>query len=455
MSFSPTMDFARDLFDRFEGHWQLEPRGIYCPGYSTEENEAINMVATKAQAMGMERHIDVAGNNYFVMRGENRTAPVFMTGSHVDAVPEGGRYDGRAGVVAGMAAAHYLHEHNIVPPQDYVVVVWRNEESAWFRKDCVGSRLAVGGQGLSADFLDNAKHRTSAERIATHMDAVGVNACVLSQALAQGEALFPIDQVGAYVEQHIEQERDLLEQKISVGIVTAIRGNMRTPETVRFLGKADHSGACPMKRREDAARALFHTATEFDQTIDGLALLGADAVWTVPELGTPGASSTTVCKEAYGRFEVRSTDESVLNAAKEMLIRTAKAKAKKYKAELILDPEAIAISPPALMDERVQNLLEQAAQAHNISYQRMPSGAGHDAGILAKAGVPASVLFTRHAGRSHLADELLGKTPEDNPFAVDSDFAHSIKIIAEAAQQTVFDPRLARSNQTFAEQLKI
>jgi N-carbamoyl-L-amino-acid hydrolase len=282
-----------------------------------------------------------------------------------------------------------------------------------------------------------------------------VNVGALEVALAAEKPLFALNSVGAYVEQHIEQESSLLRNDKSLGIVTAIRGNMRTPENIHFYGQPDHSGACPMDQRYDAGRALIHTAYQFDMEMAQKHQAGNDIVWTIPELGTPHASSTTVCKHAYGKFEVRSTEVETLEASKEALIQIARVKAHDMKARLVLNPDDITISPPAIMDERVQQLIERMTIDLGVSYQHMPSGAGHDAGILAKAGVPTTVLFSRHAGRSHLKEELLGRTPEENPYTLDSDYANAIKVLAYAAQQSVARFQPARSNQSFAERLLV
>lgn len=459
-NFEDVMKFARDLFADLERHWVNDPAGIYCPGYSLQENEAMDLFAKRAREMDMEVHVDLAGNNYFVMKGQNRTAPVFLSASHVDAVPQGGRYDGRAGVVAALTAAKYMSDNNIVPPQDFVAAVWRNEESAWFGSDCVGSRLAVGGQGLADDFLEAAMFRKLEQypdapvMLSEHMLAAGINFDDLK--IAFGQPLFPLEAVGGGMEVHIEQGPFLLHTNKSIGIVTAIRGNMRTPENVHFHGQPDHSGACPMDLRKDAERACSATQEAFYKAMDDFVFLGDDLTVTVPGHMTPDFFSTSVCQHAWAKFEVRSTSMQTLAGAKEALIQISREKAEAANVRLLLNPDDIKISPPALMDKRMVRLAGCLASKLDIPHQYMPSGAGHDTGILAKAGIPVSMIFIRHAGRSHLSAEYLGRTPDEDPYVAGSDFANGIRVLVHAAQIPLFQAASSHNNKrTFAEQIKI
>jgi beta-ureidopropionase / N-carbamoyl-L-amino-acid hydrolase len=122
---------AKRLFKALHVHWRDDDdyQGMYRPGYSMQENAAIAMVIQEASRIGMRCYADLAGNVYMVFAGKDNTAPVILTGSHLDAVPQGGQYDGPAGVIGPLAMCSAMHKAGMVPPQDIVVMIIRAEES--------------------------------------------------------------------------------------------------------------------------------------------------------------------------------------------------------------------------------------------------------------------------------------------------------------------------------------
>ena len=278
---TPDLEFSRQLFEKLDKHWTGTEGGMSRPGYSPEETEAIFMLAEEAKALGAEVYRDLAGNHYFICKGEDSTKPVLMMGSHLDAVPHGGRYDGPAGVVAGMTTLKYFHDHGIVPPQDTCVVVWRNEESSGFNQFAIGSKLAVGNQ-LSVDLLQRPRHKGDDLTLEDHMKLAGLDTDALRAAIESGQSLLSPDDIGCFIEAHIEQGQELALTGHSVGIVTDIRGNTRFPAGVHFLGEAGHTGSVPQHKRRDAAIAASRFVFKAVKRLKALRAKGHDIVWSVP-----------------------------------------------------------------------------------------------------------------------------------------------------------------------------
>jgi len=427
------MALARSLFSSFDNHWAGDDIGMDRAGYSARENEAIDMVKAQASAMGMDSYQDLAGNAYFIYRGADSTLPVFMMGSHLDAVPRGGRYDGPAGVVAGLAAIKAIHDSNVRPAQDICLTVFRNEESPWFGQFAVGSKLACGQ--LSAEFLQAAQ-KDDGRTLYAHMNEVGLNPAALEAALNEGQILLPIEQIGQFVELHIEQGSQLEKANKSLGIVSGIRGNLRFPKKIDFHGNAGHSGAVPQAERRDAVLAGVDFLAEFKALCIGEQANGNDLVWSCPIAHTgAGASPTTIPDFFTIQPEIRSLSPELLARMKTKLLESAQNLAAALNVRIDIKPETIITSAPSLVSPQLQSKLEDTAQSLGIDTMRIASGAGHDAAILAQAGVDAGMMFMRHGnqGASHRPDEIMTQKEGDDAFSLSGDFANAINVLAHMA----------------------
>jgi allantoate deiminase len=303
-------------------------------GYSPEEDAAHELAAGWFREAGLEVEVDAGGNLIGRIPGGGREV---WTGSHLDTVPAGGRFDGALGVVAGLEAVAQL----AIP--GLAVVVFRDEE-----RGCAGSR---------------------------------------------GCAARP----DAYVELHIEQGPTLLNADVPLGVVTAIVGYVRGRRT--FTGTAGHAGTTPMAVREDAlvaaAEFVLH-ARETARAIDG-------AVATVGQVTVEPGGTNVIPGRVVVSVDARAPDA-------ERLDRLAAALA-------IEEPVRTEPSP---MAEEIRAALRAAVESVGAPVVELPSGAGHDAGILAAAGVPSGMLFVRslNGGISHNPAEL--SSEEDIALAVDT-----------------------------------
>ena len=430
---SGAMDVSARVFDRLSNDWRetADFKGIYRPGYSAEEKQAFITVAREAAELGGAAYQDLAGNVHIHFESENPTLAPMMIGSHMDAVPSGGQYDGTAGVVAGLAAMKAIHDNGMNLPQDIILSAICAEESAWWKAGTfgIGSKFMAGQ--LSSDFLRNAAQIESERTIESHMQEFGLDTNALAAALDAGQAIFPLDRLGSYIEVHIEQGPSLLDARKSIGIVTDIRGNTRFPFGVNFIGKAAHSGATPQHLRQDAAIAASTFVTEWARyTRDHRH--HQDGVFSVPDIHVVNPSATSVPERCFVMPEVRSSDLATLEETKKIIRDIADKAAKEWNCDFEIDDKKIVLGKPSHMDDGVHRTLLSKAYALGISAQSMPSGAGHDAGTFANAGVKSNMVFIRHGngGISHNPNEILGLTDHENPFKVGSDFCNAVHLLS-------------------------
>ena len=314
-------------------------------GGSAQEDEAHELVAGWMREAGLEVERDEAGNLYGRLRGRRPELPEVWTGSHLDTVPAGGRFDGALGVVGGLEAVQRAGQQE----RTLTVVAFRDEEG-WSGPGCVGSRALC--------------------------DA------------------WPEPRPAAFLELHIEQGPRLEEAGASLGLVMGIAATAKGE--VVFEGREGHAGTTPMAGRSDALVA----AAEFVLGLRDAAAAVDGAVATVGRVEVEPGASNVIPARARVSVDVRAPNlervEEVLAAVPAELSRTA---------EVEMAPET------------TQALREQL-EALGVPVIELASGAGHDAGILAAAGVPTGMLFVRslNGGISHSPDEL--SAPEDIAQAV-------------------------------------
>jgi allantoate deiminase len=330
-------------------------------------------------ALGLEAEIDPAGN--VIGRWNAGEGKAVLLGSHLDTVPRGGCYDGALGVVAALDAVRRLRAEGVEPRRPLWVVSFNDEEGSRFQTGMLGSRAFVGDLAL-----EDWRRRGVPEAMAE----AGFEFDRLPEAAR-------VEEAGAYLELHIEQGPTLERSGIDLGIVTAVTGMLGF--RARLLGEANHAGTTPMEARRDAlagaARAVLALRDEARGRGDMTANVG---VLTVEPGGfnvIPGAVEFTVdvrspTPEGFARVDsfVRETLERIA-ADEGLALELAETHGK----------------APVQLDAGLQDVLEEAARAEGATTLRMPSGAGHDAMVLARH-VPAAMLFVpSRGGVSHSPDE--------------------------------------------------
>jgi hydantoinase/carbamoylase family amidase len=351
-------------------------RGVTRLAWSPELAAASEWLCERLGALGLETSIDAAGN--VLGRWEAGAGTAVLVGSHLDTVPQGGRFDGALGVVAALEAIRGLKEAGIEPARPVWVVSFMDEEGARFRAGMLGSRAFAGEElpGLEA-WVD-------ADGIALReaMAALGYDVDRVREARA-------IDEVGAYLELHIEQGPRLEQAGVDVGIVTGIVGLLGFE--AHFQGEANHAGTTPMETRRDAlagaARAILALRDEARARDDMTANVGVISVEPGGFNVVPGLCELTI--------DVRSPTPAGLARVEAFVRETLERVAREERLGLELT-ETYRLEPTP-MDTGLVEALERAAALEGASSVRLPSGAGHDAMILGRH-VPVAMLFVPSRG---------------------------------------------------------
>ena len=350
--------------------------GICRLALSAEDGAGRDLVLRWMRELGLSVSIDAIGNVVGVCPGTESGPPV-MTGSHIDTVRTGGYYDGNLGVLAGLEVIQTLHEAGIQTRRSLAVAFFTNEEGARFNPDMMGSLVYVGGMALDAA-----------------LSTVGIDGATVGECLERigyaGPQPCGQPQVQAYVELHVEQGPVLEAEGFHIGAVDGVQGISWTEFTV--LGVSNHAGTTPMRLRHDAGYVAFAIANYARQIASDM---GANQVATVGAIQlSPNLVNVSPYK-AVLTVDLRNTDEAALQLAEQRLHRFANDIAS---AEgVTLSSRQLARFEPVDFDPDSISLVEATAKRLGLRVKRMPSGAGHDAQMLARV-CPTAMIFVPSAG---------------------------------------------------------
>jgi len=401
---------VRPVFDRTERECAAElfeavrkisaaRAGVTRPSYSEVETAAMGIVAEAAHGAGLDTRFDAAANLVIEMPGALAGKPAYWTGSHLDSVPEGGNYDGLAGVVAGLLCLAKAKKLGVALERPIAVLGLRGEESAWFGKPYLGSYALFGK--LTAHDLER-KQRDTGRPLGEYLEKVGADV----RRIAAGEALVDAQAIGGYLELHIEQGPIMVARQAPVGVVTGIRGNLRHI-AARCRGTAGHSGAVPRWLRNDAVFALAELLMRLDDNWQALNSRGVDLVVTSGIVGTDPRehSVSRIPGEVGFSLEIRSQSLDTLEAFYQLVMveRAGIEKARGVK----FDFGERVLSEPGLIDREWAARLRRICAALQYPHIDIPSGAGHDAAIFANQGIPSGMVFIRNDNGSHNPDEKM------------------------------------------------
>ncbi len=384
--------FCRSIFETVR-KMTTDGLGVTRQGYSQTESDVLDYLKSIGTELGMEIHTDLAGNVWMTYPGQNRELPAFVSGSHADSVPEGGNYDGLAGIVAALAVAWWMKKTNFVPYRDYVVLMMRCEESSFFGKAYVGS-LALTGRLTQDDIA--LRHRSENVTLGECISACGFN----PSDLTAGKPLVDLKSIAAFVELHIEQGPMLDSSETErVGIVTGIRGNIRH-KLVKCIGQTAHSGAVDKAYRHDAVLATVDLLHRMDLKWDECLAAGEDLVFTVGVLKTAATSAISVIPgETSFTIDMRSLSMDTVEHFHQTLLKEADEVAKARGVRFEFDKKLVTQS--AKVDEALSQKLVAAAQKGGLPVRRIASGAGHDTAVIGNAGVPTAMIFVANQNGSH------------------------------------------------------
>jgi allantoate deiminase len=313
--------------------------------------------------------------------------PAVMSGSHIDAVPAAGRFDGVVGVVGALEVGRVLAEQRVALKHPYEVVIYPEEEGTRFGAVLTGSKAWAGD--LSASQLGAMKDRGGTSYLAA-MEAYGLMAADLEP------QRFKPERAKAILELHIEQSVVLEECGVQIGVVTTITGIRGFEVTLR--GVANHAGATPMDRRCDALAG----AAEIMLALERLApTLGPHTVCTVGQISCSPGARNVIPGEV--RFSIDFRDIEGLDAKWGQVEPRIRAMASARRLAMELHP--MSSSEPVALSPTIQDLLEQICARRSFSCMRMPSGAVHDAQVLARLADTGMIFIPSRGGRSHCPEE--------------------------------------------------
>ncbi|MGD1942064.1 MAG: M20 family metallo-hydrolase [Leptolyngbyaceae cyanobacterium] len=368
--------------------------GGVCRLALTDEDKAgRDLVVSWMRELGLTITIDQLGNVVGTRPGLVAGAPV-MTGSHIDTVATGGRYDGNLGVLAGLEVIATLNEHHIQTQNPLAVAFFTNEEGARFHPDMMGSWVFSGGLSSDAALAEVGTDGTTVAAELTRIGYAGTVPCGSQP-------------VKAFVELHVEQGPVLEQSGVQIGAVTGVQG--MSWQELMVTGVSNHAGTTPMSLRHDAG----YGASAIAVAVRELALsMGGNQVATVGAIQLKPGLVNVIAKEARMTVDLRNTDAALLRQAEAQLAEQIEAIAQKE--GLNVTSRSLARFEPVTFDPVMVEQVVQTAQALGYSAKRMPSGAGHDAGMIAAIAPTAMIFVPSVNGLSHNVKEYTAPTDLEN-----------------------------------------
>ena len=330
--------------------------------------------------LGLTVRIDQIGNLFGTRPGLSDKAPV-MTGSHIDTVATGGRYDGAYGVMAALEVVRWLNDRGLETRRPLVVAAFTNEEGVRFMPDMMGSLVHAGGYPLQ-QALDT--RGTDGERLGDELQRIGY-----AGAMACGTI-----RPHAFVELHIEQGPVLEAEGLTIGAVQDLQGI--SWQEISITGQSNHAGTTPMHLRRDAghcAAAIAVFVRELAQRYGGSQVATVGSLELHPNLINVIAARSTLT------VDLRNTDEATLQRAEVELADYLKQLAAQQRVEI--QSKTLARFEPVRFDARLVRCIEAAASARSLPQRRMTSGAGHDAQMMARIAPAAMIFVPSQHGISH------------------------------------------------------
>lgn len=370
----------------------IDGGGVCRLALTDEDRGGRDLVVEWMRDLEMDIRVDAIGNVVATWGGPRvaerggggSLAPV-MCGSHIDTVRTGGKYDGNYGVLAGLEVIETIAGAGIVTDRPIGVAFFTDEEGARFHPDMLGSLVYAGGMNVEAA-----------------LDTLGIDGLRLGDELARigyaGPHPCPGPVPHAYLEVHIEQGPVLESDGITIGAVTGVQGIHW--EEISITGRSSHAGTTPMAMRRDAALAAARVVVAVDDLVDDL---GGAQVGTVGTIEVHPNLVNVVAASSRLTADLRNTDSDTLALAVERLGTACDEIAAEHSVEI--RRRVTADFAPVDFDERIITLVERTASALGHSVRRIPSGAGHDAQMLARV-CPTGMIFVPSAGGlSHNVEE--------------------------------------------------
>ena len=378
------IEYAEHLFESFYPVGSCRFGGVTRLGYTVEEDEMHRIFRELGVELGCESCEDQVGNTYVYSRSCGDEEPYTLIASHLDSVVDGGRYDGVAGVMAGLMILNWARRDGLRLPLR--VGAMRCEESSNFGRSTIGSGL-IAGEVYKRDIGD----------------ALNRGGASLREVFAKrGYSLTPdrIRNLKEYIELHIEQGRVLEEYGDEIGVVQTIAGPRRFQ--IHIHGCAEHSGATPMDMRADALCAAAESILEIEKA--GKAESVHQSVATVGTIGNMPNALNVIPGEVVLGVDMRGIDTESLDRMEQQVKESCKRICERRRLQYFR--EKTSDIPPIGMDPGLQERLLEAAGKLGLSCRRMISGAGHDAMSFTQLCPTAMIFIPCRRGISHNKKEF-------------------------------------------------
>ena len=384
----------RDI-EKYAEYGKRDNGGITRPSFSKADHEVRALFIRELEELGLTVTIDGAANIWGRRKGTGKKQGTLVIGSHLDSVPNGGKYDGPLGVLTAKEIIRSLIENNIMLDHDLEIVSFTAEESNDFNLSTFGSRAFAGK--LTADRLE-AVCDSKGNLIKTELEKVGGGLVKFPEMAQMAE------EKKAFIELHIEQGKRLESRDLSVAVINKFVGMYRS--VVRVSGQANHSGTTMMEHRQDALSAAAEMILEVerqcreDQT---------DLVGTVGKLNVFPNATNIIPGQVEFNFEVRGEDGSHIHKVVDHIRENWKEVAQKRQVEV--EEEIFLNQDPIDLDEEIVSILQRTAEKTNEPYVTFASMAVHDAAHMAAVTKSAMIFVKSIDGKSHCPEE--NSLPED------------------------------------------
>lgn len=349
--------------------------------YSKEDVKGRELFVRYAKDLGMETRMDEAGNLILRLEGADASLPSVVMGSHLDTVPDGGKYDGVLGCAAGLGVCEAYIEAGIRPEHPLEVIVFTDEEGFRFGKGLLGSS-AICGQDAEASLEDEDIYGNQRKEV---VKSYGIRCEDIEKAKREPNTIH------SFVELHIEQGGSLDKKGIPIGIVTTIAGVNRYEITV--TGEANHAGSTVMSDRKDAlvaAAAFISTVPEIISSCGG-----EYTVATVGTIKVTPHSVNVIPGTCTFSLEIRDQSQDIMNLAEDRLKALLDETAEKHKVTCRMTRESA--HTPAPMSPWIREVLNKASEEAGYPHMELPSGAFHDS-LIMSAAFPTGMIFVPSIG---------------------------------------------------------
>ncbi|WP_446469590.1 hydantoinase/carbamoylase family amidase [Xenorhabdus stockiae] len=393
--------------------------GVSRASFGLGESAAGEYLSRFAKNEGLIVHTDRAANIIFSQAYVGENTPAIWVGSHIDSVPQGGNFDGLAGVIAGLIILVASQRENRKLSVPMKVVALRGEESAWFGRAYMGSSAIFGR--LTPEDLER-KQRVTGETLGRSLEKLGADVT----AIRNQQVLVEKKNILGWLELHIEQGPVLVEKALPLAVVSGIRGNIRYNH-IHCIGDAQHSGAVPRELRHDAVYGVSDLIMRLDVRWKSRLSAGEDLVVTTGIFQTDSEEHAVSRIPGHVSFslEARSLNTDILKAFSEDIFTEVQAVSQARGVKFIFDSPVF--TAPATLDDTVLAAIKRSCHSLSVKHLELASGAGHDSANFANQGIPTGMLFVRNQNGSHNPHEAMNM----------DDFMQGIRVIKQTIENWV------------------